>query len=90
MLSGPSPSVNSEPQVSVSCVAAHVEQLWKLDEVPPATKNAPDFPLRKTEDGYEVGLLWKSEQRPADNYAQAMAQAQSLIRQLKRNGKRAV
>ena len=69
MLSGPSPSVNSEPQVSVSCVAAQVEQLWKLDEVPPATKNAPDFPLRKTEDGYEVGLLWKSEQRPADNYA---------------------
>ena len=31
MLSGPSPSVNSEPQVSVSCVAAQVEQLWKLD-----------------------------------------------------------
>ena len=89
MLSGPS-SGSSEEQssCSVSCVETHVESWWKMDEVPHQPCHVPDFPLLTTETGYQVGLLWKSERRPADNYAQAMAQAQSLIRQLKRNGKR--
>ena len=89
MLSGPS-SGSSEEQssCSVSCVETHVESWWKMDEVPHQPSHVPDFPLLTTETGYQVGLLWKSERRPADNYAQAMAQAQSLIRQLKRNGKR--
>ena len=89
MLSGPS-SGSSEEQssCSVSCVETHVESWWKMDEVPHQPSHVPDCPLLTTETGYQVGLLWKSERRPADNYAQAMAQAQSLIRQLKRNGKR--
>ena len=35
-----------------------------------------------------MGLLWKGDERPKDNRAQAMAVANSLVRKLELSGKR--
>ena len=46
----------------------------------------PAFPLERKEDGYEVGLLWKSETRPEDNRYQAYCLADKLVKRLEASG----
>ena len=46
----------------------------------------PVFPLRTTSEGYEVGLLWKSSERPDDNRQQAQAMALRLVDKVDRTG----
>ena len=48
----------------------------------------PVFPLRTTSEGYEVGLLWKSSERPDDNRQQAQAMALRLVDKVDRTGQR--
>ena len=50
------------------------------------TQNSPEFPLEKTEEGYEAGLLWRSEERPFDNSFQAKAVAEQLAERLRAKG----
>ena len=91
VLSGPASALsrNSQP-VTVSCVTAHIEQLWQLDEPPEQHQHLPSFPLCRQGSGYQVGLLWRNERRPTDNFAQARVIATRLLEKLKRNGKRAL
>ena len=46
------------------------------------------YPLRKKGSTYEVGLLWKGDERPEDYRAQVMAATNSLVRKLELFGKR--
>ena len=59
-----------------------------MEDVPEVASHLPDFPIERVGASYQVGLLWRSEQRPPDNYAQAMATAKSLLKKLELNGKR--
>ena len=89
VLSGPAsaPSRNSQP-VTVSCVTAHIDKLWQLDQPPERHQHLPSFPLCRQGSGYQVGLLWRNERRPTDNYGQARVIAMRLLEKLKRNEKR--
>ena len=91
MLSGPQQTSTSSPRTTVAYLSSKVESLWQLEE-PVETKHEetmqPAFPLHCDEDGYTVGLLWKSTQRPEDNRKQAFATAKALARKLEAPEKR--
>ena len=87
ILSGPVKMAQDVKSVSVHCV--ELERLWKMEEVPDTAGRLPDFPLERSADGYQVGLLWRTERRPPDNLPQAMATAQALLKKLERQGTRA-
>ena len=59
VVSGPAsaPSRNSQP-VTVSCVTAHIDKLWQLDQPPERHQHLPFFPLCRYGAGFQVGLLW--------------------------------
>ena len=79
------PCAETVAHVSVSTVlSSPVERLWELEEPPVCDENGPSFPLSKSEDHYEVGLLWRSSERPADNRQQAQATLQSLLAKFER------
>ena len=69
-----------------------VQALWELESCPPydPTLDMPMFPLEETDDGYCVGLLWKSGERPADNRKQAEGAARQLYGRLSRNKQRGI
>ena len=74
--------------MTVSCVTAHIDKLWQLDQPPEQHQHLPSFPLCRQGAGFQVGLLWRNERRPTDNYAQARVIATRLLEKLKLNGKR--
>ena len=51
-------------------------------------QHLPSFLLCCQGAGYQVGVLWRNERRPTDNYAQARVITTRLLEKLKRNGKR--
>ena len=85
MLSCPQKGTEGEDKTTVAFVNSQVEALWQLEE--PLTEKGvenllPAFPLERTAEGYEVGLLWKNTARPADNRNQALAAASRLVQRL--------
>ena len=76
--------------VSTKQDEASIERLWKLEEptLVSTERLMPVFPLRTTSEGYEVGLLWKSSERPDDNRQQAQAMALRLVDKVDRTGQR--
>jgi len=87
VLSGPVKKEKSdEKSVIVRCV--ELDRLWQLEDIPQTSTHLPDFPIEKSGNSYQVGLLWRSERRPPDNLPQAMATAQALLNKLERQGKR--
>ena len=48
----------------------------------------PVLPLRTTSEGYEVSLLWKSNERSGDSLQQAKAMAWRLVDKVDRTGQR--
>ena len=89
VLSGPSASPELAQQsglqsVSVSCIRSDiylVERLWQLEEPAPTTKSLPVFPITRNNDRYEVGLLWKSEERPQEQLCSGRSNSQSACEQ---------
>ena len=47
-----------------------------------------NFPVKRKGRSYEVGLLWKGNQRPDDNYDQAVHRLESLFYRLERSGRK--
>ena len=58
-----------------------MQQLFEMEEFPTTCDHqaGPVFPLWKKEEGYEVGLLPKGEERPAENREQAHALARRQV-----------
>ena len=78
-----------EPQISavqVANIAADIQVLWELDQPPVAKSILPAFPLKKRQDRYDVGLLWKGVERPKDNKNQAAAALSALVKKLHSTG----
>ena len=74
ILSGPGEKVpKKEKTMAVVFVQSQVELLWQMEEPLPVEhgEDLPAFLIRQIEGKYEIGLLWKSDGRPADNRAQA-------------------
>ena len=66
---------------SVSFVQADIQRLWELEEMPGQHHSDLSYFLNfpvKVDGSYEVGLLWKGNQRPGDNYDQAVHRLESL------------
>ena len=59
IISGPVKMAQDVKSVSVHCV--ELERLWKMEEVLDTAGRLPDFPLERSADGYQVGLLWRTE-----------------------------
>ena len=93
VLSGPQTPLSRElpkrsEEIAVAYVAArsssldaHVQRLFEIEEFPTTCDHptGPVFPLRKEE---RVGLLWKGEERPAENREQAHALARRQVERL--------
>ena len=47
-----------------------------------------NIPVKKKDGSYEVGLLRKGNQRPDDNYDQAVHRLESLFYRLERSGRK--
>ena len=78
-----------EPTNAMSVgVVSEIQRLWEFEEPLVTTQKGPEFPLEKTDDGYEAGLLWRSEERPCDNRYQAKAMADQLAKRLTAKGTR--
>ena len=88
VLSGPTKDAELGCTVSVACIEARVERLWQLKEPPSVTSHQPEFPIEQVGTQYQVGLLWRSDRRPPENYTQAMAAATKLMDRLNVKGKR--
>ena len=77
---------------SVSFVQADIQQLWELEEMPGQHHSDLscflNFPVKRIDGSYEVGLLWKGNQRPGDNYDQAVHRLESLLYRLERSGRK--
>ena len=89
VLSGPSGGSSpkeSHDSVQVAYIHNRVETLWEVEEPVGRNKKClPAFPLHKNNNRYEVGLLWKNEDRPQDNRKQAISQAIALRKRLLRD-----
>ena len=81
ILSGPGEKVPKKKKtVAVGFVQSQVELLWQMEE-PLPVEHGEDllaFPIRQMEGKYEIGLLWKSDEMPADNRAQAAGAMRKL------------
>ena len=88
IMSGPGKDAKMVNGTQVGSVQTDLEFLWRLEEPSESACSLPAFPLRKKGSTYEVGLLWKGDERPEDNRTQAMAAANSLVRKLELSGKR--
>ena len=77
---------------SVSFVQADLQRLWELEEMPGQHHSGLscflNFPVKRKDGSYEVGLLWKGNQRPGDNYDQAVHSLESLLYRLERSGRK--
>ena len=85
ILSGPGEKVpKKEKTMAVGFVQSQVELLWQMEEPLPVEhgEDLPAFPIRQMEGKYEIGLLWKSDERPADNRAQAAGAVRKLYERL--------
>ena len=80
VLSGPTRqdkqlNVDKSKIASVSFVQADIQRLWELEEMPGQHHSDLscflNFPVKRKDGSYEVGLLWKGNQRPGGNYDQA-------------------
>ena len=72
--------------VHVATIQTDIQVLWELEQPPTTITTVPSFPLRKRNGSYEVGLLWKGEERPEDNKKAAVAAMKSLVKRLKDSG----
>lgn len=75
LVSGPVKEVPASTSIQVASVQTDLDCLWKLEEPLVNAEALSVFPLTKKEERYEVGLLWKSEERPKDSHSQALAAA---------------
>ena len=69
------------------CQLADAEQMWTLDAVGVASeetaeKTAPEPNWSEEDDRYKMGLLWKSDCRPASNLQSAQARTRRLIERM--------
>ena len=88
VLLGPDRRPAPPSSVVVSCIDTKIERLWQMEQPPSAPTRGPEFPVERIGTQYQVGLLWRSDKRPAENLSQAVAAASSLLKRLKGNGKR--
>ena len=88
VMSGPGTEAKKANGTQVGSVQTDIDFLWRLEEPSKLASTLPTFPFRKKGSTYEVGLLWKSDERPEDNRAQAMAAASNLVRKLEASGRR--
>ena len=88
VLSGPTRrgkqlNVDKSKIASVSFVQADIQRLWELEEMPGQHHSDLscffNFPVKRKDGSYDVGLLWKGNQRPCDNYDQAVHRLESLL-----------
>lgn len=75
-------SGGSAPQATTSLKVAYIktliEALWEIEQLLECSAKWPAFPMSIEDNRYTVGLLWKGEERPADNRQQALATADAL------------
>ena len=91
VLSGPQvtsqqPTESQGVTIEVSNIQTGIQVLWELDQPPTTTTTLPSFPLRKINNSYELRLLWKTEERLADNKNAAESAVRSLIKRLQSSG----
>ena len=70
IISGPGENVpKKEKTMAVGFVQSQVELLWQMEEPLPVEhgEDLPAFPIRQLDGKYEIGLLWKTDERPAGN-----------------------
>ena len=91
IMSGPThDSSRDAAAIKVSSIQTDVSFLWELDEPLVKSSDLPAFLMVKKGSTYEVGLLWKSEERPPDNRSQALAAANQQVKSLASKDKRSV
>ena len=64
--------------VNVHWVQSKIETLWEM-ESPLQRNDSPVFPMSFSQGRCQVGLLWKGDERPHNNRAQAIAVANNQI-----------
>ena len=64
--------------VNVHWVQSKIETLWEM-ESPLQREDSPVFPMSFPQGRYQVGLLWKGDERPHDNRVQAIAVANNQL-----------
>ena len=73
-----------------SSLESQVERLFAIEELPITSEpTGPSFPLQRKDNMYEVGLLWKGDERPAENREQALALARRQVERLEKKERRA-
>ena len=82
---GESPSARRH---AYRCQLADAEQMWALDAVGVCVEEmsvglVPPVPTwNKTEERYQMGLLWKSDNRPVSNLMSAEARTNRMMQKL--------
>ena len=84
-MSGQSLDVQKQDTFRVSYVKAALDVLREMEAPVGKGSNWPEFPMSLVDGMFVVGLLWRSEERPADNRQQAFAAAKSQVRKLEDN-----